>query len=605
MATYNNVICWLEERLKLKSVRSMVGVQSSMWAIKHYRGLEYSNEFEKDLETAQKRGVKFHIDPALPVDLVMVAKKRESLEVVKKAKRVTVNYYWVFWVVLSNDPGLKKRLLFYQFYLSRVSEPYRVKMIIVASADGPKNLMDKLNKIAQENKFGLWRVDVTKKEPTQILQPKTFRDRMEEEFKEPQDNEVKKKFPQEVRGEKSAKNLARFFDKYVREAIEGVVGITPDEAGKRYIDRKVLDLAFDLRKVSYRQKVQDLVTEHLISKKTNDYDFVNHAFTSLWRECKFPIVYSDFLKTFEPALFHLSAPGGKTYRDHYLHQFQVFLLGLHIIDKFYQKLKFDRVKEMQWLVASSFHDVAYPVQLYDGWSKRFFKKLFGISNVGSADLKSQFIDNTLLASMGYLIVSLCETHLERPLTGNWLEDEKNLVKFFYKKITMVKHHCVLSAISLLKKVLADQNVSDSVKGVFVPAALAMALHDEEIWAGLKTSHGLSSIKFANDPIAFLLLFCDCVQEWGRPKKEPKEESKAEEKQKFLLMYEPEVSGEKYSLTIWTPSLESCDEKFRKKQKEGEELEDILLGPHGVKFEVKLADSSREVKKTCTIPSKTR
>jgi hypothetical protein len=168
---------------------------------------------------------------------------------------------------------------------------------------------------------------------------------------------------------------------------------------------------------------------------------------------------------------------------------------------------------------------------------------------------------------------------------------------------MVKHHCVLSAISLLKK--ASGLDSSLLKKVFVPAALAISLHDKVVWKELQTQHGLAHIEF-NDkyPIAFLLLFCDCVQEWGRPKEESNEESKGEEEQKFLLD-KIEPSGNKYSLTIWTPLLESNDPPFRKKEDEGKELEDILLGPHGVKFEVKLADSSREVKKTCTIPSKTR
>jgi len=57
------------------------------------------------------------------------------------------------------------------------------------------------------------------------------------------------------------------------------------------------------------------------------------------------------------------------------------------------------------------------------------------------------------------------------------------------------------------------------------------------------------------------------------------------------------------LTIWTPSLKSTEPTFRKKETQGEELEDILLGPKGVEFEMNLADSSRNVKKTCTIQSK--
>jgi hypothetical protein len=471
-------------------------------------------------------------------------------------------------------------------------------MIMVTAADAPADLMSNLRKIAEENKFGLWTADVAKEEPTPILEPKTFRDRMVEEFREPIDAEVKALFPKGIRNK--AKDLAMFFDTYVRDAVEAIVGITPEEAGKRYIDRKVLDLAFELEKVSYRQKVQELITEHL-SKKTNDYDFVTVAFDSLWKECQLKIPYSDFLKTFEPALYHLSAGGGKTYRDHYLHQFQVFLLGLHIIDKFHDKLNFDKMKEKQWLVASSFHDVAYPVQLYDGWSKEFFEKVFSISDVGMADLKSHFIDRTLLSSMGYMIDSLCKTHLNRTLTGNWLDNEKKLVQFFYKKITMVKHHCVLSAISLLKKASALGLDSSLLKEVFVPAALAILLHDKEVWKELKEQHDLAHIEFDMDPIAFLLLFCDCVQEWGRPKEADRD---GEEGQRFLLD-KIEKSDKKYSLTIWTPFLKSTDRMFRAKENEGQELEDILSGPQGVKFEVKLADSSREVKKTCTIPSKTR
>ncbi len=335
MVTYNEVISWLEEKLKVKDVRLKLGFQSEVTDanIKWYRGLEYSDEFKKDIQVAQSRGVTFHIDPALPVDVVMVAKIKEREEE-DTGKLKEFNYYWVFWVILSEDPGLKKRLLFYQFYLSRVSEPYRVKMIIVTAADGPKNLMGKLREIAEENKFGLWIADVAKDELTQVLEAKTFRDRMVEEFREPINREVKAKFPEEIRNR--AKDLAMFFDSYVRDAVEAIVGITPEEAGKRYIDRKILDLAFKLEKVSYGQKVQELVTEHL-SKKTNDYKFVTGAFDSLWKECQFEIPYSDFLETFEPALYHLSAGGGRTYRDHYLHQFQVFLLGLHIIDKFHDR----------------------------------------------------------------------------------------------------------------------------------------------------------------------------------------------------------------------------------------------------------------------------
>lgn len=80
MVSYNNVICWLERTLSVEDVRRKLGFQSDMTKIKWYRGLEYSDEFKEDVEAAQSRGVTFHIDPALPVDVVMVAKKKEQEE---------------------------------------------------------------------------------------------------------------------------------------------------------------------------------------------------------------------------------------------------------------------------------------------------------------------------------------------------------------------------------------------------------------------------------------------------------------------------------------------------------------------------------------------
>jgi hypothetical protein len=590
MATYDQLIEWLEKYWRKRGVSC-------------YRGLEYSKRFKEDVEAAKKRGKGFYIDPALPVDLVTVERKPES-EDEPPYKILRVNHYKLFWIVLSRDPGLEGRLRFYQFYLSRVSELKRVKMIIVSADACPKELINQLNKIAKRNRFGLWKVNINKQHPEEIRAPKHFRELMKEEFENPSDPDVKSQFSDDERAD--AGPLSMFFETPVRDAIEAVVGITPEQVGKRYIDRNVLDLVFDLKHISYRGKLQQLVTDHLC-RKGNDYDFVTKAFSDLWEVCDLKIKYSDFLKRFEPALYHIFAGGKKTYRDHYIHQFQVFLLGVHIIDNLHTQISKHDVSEKvdkQWLVASSFHDVAYPVQLFDSWSKTFFRKIFRITEVGAADLKSQFISKTLLGCMGYLIDSLCQTHLNRPLTRNWLANEKDLIRFFYEKITMAKHHCVLSSVSLLKK--ASEVVdpaSNLLTDVFVPAALAISLHDEAVWSELKKNHKLSEVSFDNDPITFLLLFCDCVQEWGRPKNVS---DGGKEKERFLLkaIHPPKKKQKKYSITIWTPDLSSTDDLFKKKVREGANLENFLRGPPNVTFEMRLADSSGKVKKRCTILSKT-
>lgn len=577
---YNSLVEWLE----------------SYWKKKHivtYRGLESSPEFKEDIEAAKKSGTTFFIDPLLPTDLVAVERKT-PVKVEEGEKKEEEFYYSLFWIMHSPDPNLETRLQFYQFYLTRISELNRIKMIIVIPARCKYDLKTNIETIAKNNGFGLWEIDNSKHEPSEIFLPKTFRDRMVDELKDPPDSR-NERFGEEIL--KEAENLSLFFDKYIRDAVEAMVGITPEQLAKRNIERKILDLVFELKHISYGNKLRELVTDYL-EKKGNDYDFVATAFSELWHVCDLKTVYSDFLKIYEKALYHICAGEKQVYRDHYLHQFQVFLLGLHIIDNFqshFERLNIQlNILEKQWLVAASFHDMAYPVQLYDGWAKEFFKKIFGISNLGASDLRSGFIDQSLLSSMGYLINSLCETHLKRRLSANWLAKERDLVLFFYDKITNAKPHCILSGISLLQgaKKGTSNNSGKSKKlvlleKIMVPAALAITLHDKAIWGDLRKKHALDMISFDNDPLTFLLLFCDCVQEWGRPS--PKLEERKPEERFLLKSIKPEKDG--YSVTIYTPALLTTDEFFDKTEQDIKTLEKFLRQPSAIKFTIIVEDKT--------------
>jgi len=76
--------------------------------------------------------------------------------------------------------------------------------------------------------------------------------------------------------------------------------------------------------------------------------------------------------------------------------------------------------------------------------------------------------------------------------------------------------------------------------IVIPSATAIALHDDNVWGRLnddekwKLSRGdcpLPSLEFERDPLSFLLIFCDCAQEWGRPYLEKTKKSKAHRKKK--------------------------------------------------------------------------
>ena len=279
----------------------------------------------------------------------------------------------------------------------------------------------------------------------------------------------------------------------------------------------MLEKIFELKKIPYRQRLFTAINEHL-TQKGDEYIFTSEMISQLWKNELGPS-YSDFLEIFEPSIQYISATtvkkGGRIYRDHYIHQLQVFLLGLPIIDRNYSFFKkYYSHPELTWLIASSFHDNAYPVQLFDGWSKDFFKKVFRIErDIGTFELKSNFIDENFLCCMGYLICSFCCTHPPKDTPkGNWLASRNDLVQFFYEMITVEKNHGVMSSISLLKMLTSPplkedpntkgksknineksnrelvtdkfQDFNTALEKIFVPATLAMALHDEKIWSAI-------------------------------------------------------------------------------------------------------------------------
>jgi len=591
-----------------------------------YRGLERSKEFASDLKWGA--GTKIAIDPMLPVDIVVVEKKKEPR---RWQKRTIWYYYRIFWIIteLPNDEEIKDlmdKLSFYQFYLSLLCEPMRMWIIVVV----PPGLGEirALKREIAKHRFGLWDVDNTRDEPKEIIKPLCLRDRMVDDIMKrskkageegkgiikahPSNGRKVLFFEREVnkdKAEKMAKDLAIFFDQYVMNAVEAWAGRTPEQIGKRNIERNVLDLAYNLENISYNGDLVSKVVRFLYKKGSED-DLVSGTFSSLWKKY-LSEDYSKILKQFDTILAEISnITGGKPYRDHYLHQFQVFLIGLDIINKFYEDFKKlwtnymlkqgvegDKIQPIEnaWLVAASFHDMAYPLQLYEKWARSFFGDILGVKNMGNWDLKTKFIGETFLASMGVLITFFCRAY-KGEVPANWPEEEKELVNFFYEKITEEKIHSVLSSIALLKGVKKNRKLIDSI---YAPAALAIALHDNSIWEsknsrkakekGLQDGY-LEKLKCEEDPLSFLLLFCDNAQEFGRKEKE----------EKFILDdIKCKVTGKKsYKVILWSPNLSGDERLFKKKMRELEALRSFLRQPIGdvkIAFEIDLLEANKQRK----------
>lgn len=635
---HNQIIKWLEKRLGHEGI---------------YKDLEESPEFQADVKKAKEKQ-KFHIYPRLYIDLIRVEERLEPIdqsqtEKANGKKEQLRNYYTLFFAVSSKivfkdkkdkiddfTDTFKERLSFYQFYLSRISEPQRVEIIIIVPyyIDVPGDCLD----FCEETGFGLWQVDIGKEKEDVVCQPKSLRNRMIKELEASIDDpeavgeaveKIAKKmefkdvstFKEAIKEE--AKDFELPFEKYILEAVDAIAGVTPDIFGERYIDRTLLNLMCELKNISYGERLRKLVNEQL-DENLNDYQFVSEVFNVLWEE-NIGVPYSKFLETFEPALLHVFAEGEerreKIYRDHYIHQFQVFMLGTYIIDKLYDDfIKNGKLKnpEISWLIAASFHDMAWPVQLYDDWSEDFFKKVFSLDiKLAHLELKSSFVDQSFLSCMGYLISSLYWFHKKVKLEGNWLADKdtKELVQFFYKEITGKKNHCILSSISLLKMVqdfnfneknMIKQRILNNkgqfieiVEEVFVPSALAIALHDKKVWQELRKEDDednppriLNNMEFEKDPLSFLLIFCDNIQEWGRPSKSHREKE-SERGVKFYLQAiecDPKTG---LDITIRTPNYTKSEQFFKNKQDELREIQFFLKQPPGRKFAIRLEDKNNE------------
>lgn len=604
---HEDIIEWLEKKYKNKGT---------------YRDLEKSDEFQAEVKQRRTKEPNFVIYPRLSIDLLRVAKDKEGEELEQGEEKIEqLNYYTLFFAISSKEifkrdddkRFLKKRLSFYQYYLSSITDPARVQIIVVI-LDNNDDFKSKFRSFLEENGFGLWEIKDGEKENV-VCQPKSFGTRMEEEIATFRDNKEKIV-------------VGSYFDEYARRAFDTMAYVTPDMFGGKYIDRTLLNKMLDLKNVKYGKDLSRLVNEHL-DENDNDFAFVTEVFNFLW-ENYIGIPYSKFLKIFEPVLLHVFAEGEegeRYYRDHYIHQFQVFLLGVYIMDKLYDDFREHgrSEPEIKWLVTSSFHDIAYPVQLYDGWSSDFFKDIFKVKiKIAHLELKSNFVEQSFLSCMGYLIWELCRVHREDCFKDNWLadKDKRGLVLFFHKEITEKKSHSILSSMSLLKLVqdfnfdeknMVSKKLStdkgkfndiddihkDLIETVFVPSALAIALHEKAVWQKLrkeseKDNHSkvFENLEFEKDPLSFLLIFCDNIQEWGRPS-ESHREKEEERGMRFDLIA---LEGDKSTgvdITIRTPDNEEGEQKFIDKLKELTAIQFFLRPLQGRKFVICLEDSKEK------------
>jgi len=346
----------------------------------------------------------------------------------------------------------------------------------------------------------------------------------------------------------------------------------------RNISLTLIDKLGEIDNLSYKKYLHELGAKYR-TRIEDDYDIALGLIKKLWNING--LEYPEFQKDFEPVL--LLNP---RYRDHFLHQLHVFLLGCCIIDKLYYDESISKFEERFgnpiediWLFASSYHDYNYNIQNYNEWIATFFKNtLFLDENPSRLRLDECYVKEDYMFKTG----ELCEAF--------GLNVDKTTLLFFYEKIIDEKNHGLLGALSLLK--LFDQNYPPKIKRrSLIKAARAIALHDEDIWkhfsgrseGDFSQKKALEKLEFKNDPLSFLLIFCDTIQEWGRVGREYEETGARLDDVGFL------------DDLFWV-NISVRDEKaFNEKKDEIDRVKKFLLDE---RFKIKL--STREVLGSITV-----
>jgi len=257
---------------------------------------------------------------------------------------------------------------------------------------------------------------------------------------------------------------------------------------REIISFTLIDKLSELRNIIYKDDLMELASRYR-QKSGDDYDIAEKYVTTLWKNY-LGLDYPNIQRRVENILQR-----DEKYREHFVHQFQVFLIGAYILDTMYSgiaskfKEKYDCDIETVWLAASTFHDFNYGLQNFDTWLVQFFEDTLRIkSKQTKENLNLLNLDAAMIREALYDKLTKIVNQLNCKLEG----DEKGKIfLFFYEKAVRDRNHGVLSAISLLKLYDdSDQENERSQKSIIIgakgilQAALAIGCHDEDIWEAL-------------------------------------------------------------------------------------------------------------------------
>jgi hypothetical protein len=230
--------------------------------------------------------------------------------------------------------------------------------------------------------------------------------------------------------------------------------------------------------------------------------------------------YVNPLSDYQAVLFQIPE-----YREHFIHQFNVFLIGYLILNRIPQK-HFNRftacIKAQEtgktgnavlarhvfqaWFLASMWHDTGYPLGKAGTWAKTLVWKMFGLEEEPSQSPLN--------------VIEPLAARLMRHGAFDWLQFLTDKLRQVFEPDESQGQTLNNTVLDLFVGHLSDDIVASLLlikagkqtglrESIIAASATAVAVHEAGLWKILRRIH------FGVHPLAFLLYYCDCAQEHGR------------------------------------------------------------------------------------------
>ncbi|GEM_PF-4050694 len=297
-----------------------------------------------------------------------------------------------------------------------------------------------------------------------------------------------------------------------------------------HIPKILLTYVHKLRQVSYRKILQEFAINYAKLKKSKNIS-----------EEEYKLVDSTVKKIFDNKNFHYSSepylrlkyyePLLKGTREHYLHSFQIMLMGCIIIDQYYvdftryYKNVFPHEKgfsiEYIWLITSIFHDIGYPSQKASSLigEQYGYSEDIDLSGLDKIADKSDYLQAAI--QLQSFIRHCCCKNILNNWTPEMSEDDDSSIKDILRE-HLIKHrsHGVTSCFQFLTRVLRESKAVSNrpnrplIVTHVIPAVTSIALHDSRIWKEFRKLK-VFPINITRFPFAVLLIFLDSLHDWNR------------------------------------------------------------------------------------------